>query len=62
MGTDDLKVMVLDIDRCQNKIGEAPTCAEEKELDIWLADHQFNLYSLENKINLDLMNERPADF
>ena len=32
-GTKDLAVMVLDIDRCENKTGQNYTCANDEELD-----------------------------
>ena len=54
--------MVMDIDRCQNITGKPPHCANDTELDKWLANHQFNLYSLGNKVNLDLMEGRPVNF
>jgi len=59
-GTNDLKVMVLDIDRCQNKAGQPPHCADDIAMDIWLAKHQFNLYALSNKIDLEKMKGRPV--
>jgi hypothetical protein len=61
-GTKDLDVMVIDIDRCKDKPGQSFKCADDIELDKWLANHQFNLYSLENKVDLKMMDGRPVNY
>ena len=52
LGTTKNDLMILDIDRCQEGLYENNKCANETELDHFLATHSFSLVALNEKIFL----------